>query len=81
MTLRTVVRNTRGLMPGDTVARLMPDGTVGLLTFRITEMITGHLTYRDEIHLVYLLDGMNSPFGDKVVKMIVTGNAPWCVSR
>lgn len=81
MTLRTVVRNTRGLVPGDTVARLMPDGEPHSTAFRINEIITGRLTHRGEDHFVYLIDGTVAPFGKADVKMIVTENTPWCVSR
>jgi hypothetical protein len=76
-----IVRNTRGLVPGDTVARLLPSGLTDGVSFKLTDVITGHLLYRNEEHFVYFLDGLTSPFGDKTVKMIVTENIPWCVTR
>lgn len=83
MTLRTVVRSTRGIIPGDTVARLLPDGGTDLRYFRVHGVASGYLVYREERHLVYLLTGTTPALGRAVyeVKMIVTGNAPWCVSR
>jgi hypothetical protein len=80
MTFQTVVRSTRGLAPGDTVARLMPDGTASVHAFRIHEMITGHLVYREEIHFVYFLSGITAPFGKTAVKIVATEGTPWCVS-
>lgn len=81
MTIRTVVRNTRGLAVGDIVARLMPDGEADSRAFRINVISTGLIDYHDERHLVYLLDGTVAPFGKQTVTMIVTENVPWCVSR
>jgi hypothetical protein len=81
MTLRTVVRNTRGLAVGDTVARLLPDGEADSRAFVIHEMTPGYLAYQGEDHFVYLLIGVAAPFGKKIVKMVATENVPWCVAR
>jgi hypothetical protein len=80
MILRTVVRSTRGLTPGDTVARLLPDGEADSLAFRIDEITTGHLTYQGEDYVVYFLSGITAPFGKKIVKTLATENTAWCVS-
>lgn len=81
MTIRTVVRSTRGLVVGDIVARLLPDGEADSRAFRISEITTSLMTYQNEDHFVYHLEGTEAPFGRTVVKMTVTENVPWCVSR
>lgn len=76
-----IVRNTRSLLPGDTVVRLKDNGEPDLRYIRVQDMTAGYITYREEHHLVYFLEGMSAPNGDKEVRMVVTGNVPWCVAR
>lgn len=79
--IRTVVRNTRGLTEGDTVARLLPDGEASPQAFRIETIEIGMMIYQGAEHVVYHLSGITAPFGKTMVKMITTENVAWCVSR
>ena len=81
MTVRVVVRSTRGLIPGDTVARLLPDGQQDATVFKIQEIVSGVLLYWGVPEQVFYLDGIISPFGKALVKMAVTESVPWCVTR